>query len=141
MTCSLCSVPLCDCVAPATHRYDSLARAAAREALACLVAELRRLSAHQHDATAAEAHSLLEDLRAPDRLTAQTYQTLYFRILRWRGTCDDPAQAEWRAIHRASCLAFTALLRVWGAEARSRGHQTRADAWARLSGLQALPAL
>jgi hypothetical protein len=125
MTYSTCSALTSDCSTPASDTCNSVVRAEAQEALACLVVELRRLLAHRHDDTAIAAHELLADLCHPARLEAQSYQALYCRILRCRRAYGDSAPAQWGSVHRASCRAFNRLLWVWRVETLSCSRDPR----------------
>lgn len=137
MTVSLCNFEASDCAAPAAHHGDTRMRSKAEAALAILITELGRHSAHGHDSTEAAALALLEDFRDPGHLTARAYQALHCRIRRCRGAHDDAAPAEWLAIHRASCQAFTRLLWVWRSETGGGALDSSAAARQPLAGQEA----
>ena len=113
MTCPICS-PTASTVFTSTEcDCKAVIRAEVDAALSQLVIELRLLSSHRDDHTAAEALALLDEHRDRDGLTAQTYQSLYLRIRELQHTGAEGARPEWTDVCRGARRVLDALVWVW----------------------------
>lgn len=115
MTCPICTTTMstvlarCDC--------HVIIRAEADAALSHLVMTLRLLSSHRDDDTAAAALALLDVHHDRDSLTAQTYQSLYLRIVGSQYAGRGELSVEWADVRRGARRVLDALLWVWRLDA------------------------